>query len=119
MKLTNAEIFNVKEPLMLLSKEKLPVKTSLAVLRLIRKLDEFLIPVETVRDGLIRTYGKETKEGNFTVMPGDENWSKFNKEYGELMTQTSEVVFEVVTLPDTLEIEPATLMALERFIKVA
>ena len=120
MKLTNAEIFNVKEPIQQLIKQKLPIKTSLALLKLVRKLDEFLIPVEQVRDGLVRTYGEPDKSNpnQIGITPDSENWKKFMEEFSELMSQENEVVFERVTLPDTLEIEPAVLMALEKFVKV-
>lgn len=120
MKLTNAEILNVKGPLSYLMELKFPVKTSLALATLVRKLDEFLIPVEQVRDGLIKTYGKPDPENSQRTMIDStcEGFEKFMVEYGELMTQEVEVVIEKVTLPDTLEIEPGTVMALEKFITI-
>ena len=120
MKLTNGEIFNAKVPLQQLVANKFPVKTSLALVKLVQKLNEFLIPVEQVRSGLVKTYGKpDSKNPNQArVSPGDEGWEKFLSEFEELMSQEVEVVFDVVTLPDTLEIEPATLMALDKFVKV-
>ncbi len=120
MKLTNAEILNVKEPLQYLIQQKFQVKTSLALIKLVQKLNEFLIPVEQVRDGLIKTYGKPNPKNMSQVIlePEDENWPKFAKEFDELVAQEVEVVFAKVELPPTFEIEPATLMALEKFIKV-
>lgn len=123
MHLTIGEIFNVKQPLMELSRKPLPVKTSLAVLKLIKKVDEHLIPAEQVRDGLIRTYGKAVNDesampGQMKIEPGDENWEKFNAEYAELISQETEVVIEPILLPETLEIEAAILMALEKFITI-
>lgn len=121
MKLTNAEILNVKGPIQQLIQQKLPIKTSLALLKLVRKLNEFLIPAEQVRDGLVRTYGEpdEANPNQIGVKPDSKNWKKFMEEYAELLSQENEVVFEKVSLPDTLEIEPAVLMALEKFIKIA
>ena len=58
MKLTNGEILNAKEPLQRLVGERFPVKTSLALLKMVRKLDEHLIPAEQVRDGLFKMYGE-------------------------------------------------------------
>jgi len=120
MKLTNGEIFSAKVPLQQLTANKFPVKTSLALVRLSQKLNEFLVPIEQVREGLIKTYGKPNPENphQASVKPDDENWDKFVAEFTELMAQEVEVVFEAVELPDTLEIEPAILMALEKFIKV-
>ena len=121
MKLTNGEIFSAKVPLQQLTANKFPVKTSLALVKLIQKLNEFLVPIEQVRDGLIKTYGKPDPENRqqIKVEPSDENWAKFAEEFKELMTQEVEVVVEKVPLPDTLEIEPAIIMALEKFITVA
>ncbi len=120
MKLTNAEIFNVKEPLQQLVAMKFPIKTSLALAKLVQKLNEHLIPAEQVKDGLVKTYGKPDPKNSqsIQIQPGDEKWSKFAKEYAELMAQEVEVVFQKVALPDTLEIEPAVVMALEKFITI-
>lgn len=120
MKLTNSEIFNAKEPLKELIKNKFPVKTSLALVKLAHKLNEFLLPIEQVREGLIRTHGKPDPEHpqQFRVAPDCEGFSKFIEELGELMSQEVEIVIEKVALPETLEIEPTILMALEKFIRV-
>ena len=122
MKITNAELFNVKKPLSDLTNQKLPWKTSLAVLKLVQKLNEHLIPAETVKDSLIKQYAPEPedkKSGQISIKPGDDNFPKFAEELGELMKQEVEVVVDKISLPDTLEIEPAVLMALEKFIKIA
>ena len=120
MKLTTAEIFNVKEPLQQLVAMKFPVKTSLALVKLVQKLNEHLIPAEKVHDGLIKTYYTPDPENPdvIGIKPGDENWVKFAEELTELMAEEVEMVFQKVTLPDTLEIEPVVLMALEKFIKI-
>jgi len=122
MKLTNMEIFNAKKPLEELAKVKLPVPASLATLKLIKKLNEHLIPAEEVQNNLIKQYGTPSKDapnsGQVSIQPGDENWPKFAEEFGELMAQEVEIVINQISLPATLEIEPAVLMALEKFIKV-
>ncbi len=120
MKLTNGEIFNAKEPLAKLIKEKFPVKVSYGLAKLASKLDAQLEVIEKVRQGLIQTYGEKDPDNpqKIKVDPQSEGFPKFAEEYGELMTQEVEIVFDVVTLPDTLEIEPTVLMALDKFIKV-
>jgi len=134
VKLTNGEIFNAREPLQKLLSEKLPVKTSYGLAKLAAKLNDQLGVIDKVRQGLFQTYGapnpqnpmqvimqpeieEKDKDGNVTMIPNPK-FPKFAEELGELMTQEVEIVFEVVTLPDTLEIEPITLMALEKFVKV-
>ena len=120
MKLTNGEIFNAKEPLQKLLTEKLPVKVSYGLAKLAAKLNDQLQVIEKVRQGLITTYGEQDPDNpmQIRVDSQSEGFQKFAEEYGELMAQEVEIVFEVVTLPDTLEVEPATLMALDKFIKI-
>ena len=120
MKLTNLEIFNAKEPLQKLLGERLPVKSSYGLAKLASKLDPQLGVIEKVRQGLIQTYGEKDPNNpqQIVVSPQSEGFPKFAEEYGELMMQEVELVINVVTLPDTLEVEPSTLMALEKFITV-
>ena len=120
MKLTNGEIFNTREPLQKLMQEKFPVKVSYGLAKLAAKLDDQLQVIEKVRQGLIRTYGEQDPDNPMQtrVLPQSKKFPKFAEEYGELMSQEVEIVFDVVTLPDTLEVEPATLMALDKFVKV-
>ncbi len=121
MKLTNREIFSANEPLQQLTAHKFPVRTSLALVKLAQKLGEHFVAIEQVRSGLVKTYGKpDAKNPNQArVSPGDKNWDKFLTEFEELMSQEVEVVFDKVELPETLEIEPAILMSLSKFVRVA
>lgn len=120
MKLTNGEIFNARKPIEQLLKERLPVKTSYVLAKLAVKLSNQLEVIEKVREGLIKTYGE--KDPNMPmqvrVTPDMPGYPKFAEEIGELMKQEVEIVFDKVTLPDTLEIEPGVLMALDKFIEV-
>jgi len=120
MKLTNGEIFNAKEPLRKLLQEKLPVKVSYGLAKIAQKLEGQLQVIEKVRQGLFQTYGEPVKENptQIRLNPESANYSKAMAELGELMMQEVEMVIEVVTLPDTLEVEPIILMALDKFIKV-
>ena len=120
MKLTNLEIFNTKAPLEKLISKELPVKASYGLAKLAAKLNGQLVIIEQVRKGLFKTYGEiDPNDPDQTrVDPQMKGFPKFMSEYGELMAQETEIVFDVVTLPDTLEIDAATLMALEKFVKV-
>ena len=121
MQLTNMELFNAKEPLKNLVSLKFPVKTSLGLAKLVQKVNEHLVPAEQVKEGLVKTYGTLNPEdaNQMTVQPGDENWPKFAQEFGELLAQSVEIVFDKVALPETLEVEPATILALEKFVIIA
>ena len=134
MKLTNGEIYNAKEPLEKLLKERLPVKVSYGLARLATTLEDQLKVIGTVRQGLFKTYGdpnpqnmtqlrclpgieEKDEDGNTVIVPNPK-FPKFMDENSELMSQEVEIVIDVVTLPDTLEVEPAVLMALYKFIKL-
>jgi len=119
MKLKNMELLNAKQPLQELVKMKFPWKTSLALAKLVQKLNEVLVPVEQVKDGLVQRFGTPDKAGNVSIKPGDENWGEFFTEYGELLQQEVELVITPVVLPESLEVEPAVVMALEKFVTVA
>jgi len=125
VKLTNGEIFKAKKPLDTLMVNKFPVKVSYGLAKLSAKLNDQFLIIEKVRQGLVQTYGTPDPRDarQFNVLPiieGEANpeYEKFMGEIMELMAQTVEIVIDVVTLPDTLEVEPSVMMALEKFIKV-
>ena len=141
MKLTNGEIFSVKEPLEKLLTERMPVKVSYELAKLANKLNDQLQIIEKVRGGLFKTYGSPDPsnpqqirclpfivETNNKGIVNDSNglphmienheYPMFKSEIDELMGQEIEIVFDVIQLPDTLEIEPSVLMALNKFIKL-
>jgi len=125
MQLTNGEIFRAKRPLDTLMGIKLPVKASYGLAKLSAKLNDQFQIIETVRQGLCKTYGVQDSRNPrvFNVLleiDGKSNpeYDKFMEEIEELMSQKVEIVINVVTLPETLEIEPAVLMALDKFIKI-
>jgi hypothetical protein len=120
MKLTNSEIYNARQPLEKLTEIKLPIRVSYELAKLASKLNEQLQIIEKVRLGLIKTYGtpQEDNPSLYKVIPGSEGYSQFFNEFGVLMLQEVDIVFDRVELPDTLEIEPSILMALEKFITI-
>lgn len=69
---------------------------------------------------MFQTYGEKDPDNptQIKVDPQSEGFPKFMEELGELMAQEIEIVYEVVTLPDTLEVEPTVLMALDKFVKI-
>ncbi len=142
MKLTNAEIFNTKEPLTKLLQERMPVKTSYGLAKLASKLNAQLMIIEKTRQAMFEAYGNpdpsnmsklqvlefipvkdgngepiKDKDGNVTL-ERNPSYAKFLDEIKILFEVEIDIEIEVVTLPDTLEIEPAVLMALEKFVKM-
>jgi len=125
MKLLNGEILDSREPLQILLGKQLPVKVSYALARMAIKLGEEWKAIEEVRKGLVKRYGESDKDNpnKHSVDLAGDKYPKFVKEFEALMNQEVEVVIEKIKLPEEvdgkpLEIEPATLMALEKFIEV-
>ena len=133
MKLTNGEIFQAKDPLQSLMEIKLPVRVSYDIAKLAIKLNDKLRAIEETKNGLIKKYGEPGEKGQIVVKPESENFIHFVNEMGELMLVEEEVVFTKIKLPGkvtstcdkcshnmdkNLEIEPKTLMSLEKFIEV-
>jgi hypothetical protein len=133
MKLTNGDIFTVREPLQKLITEKFPVMVSYKLAKLVNKLNEQNKVIEEVRQGLIKKYGEKDDKGNTQVKQEGENWVKFVGEFNELMSQEIELVIDKVKLPEkvsstcdsckhnmdkTYEIDAQTLIALDKFIEV-
>jgi hypothetical protein len=120
MKLTNGEIFDATEPMKALLEEKLPVQASYALAKLAMKLEEPMKVIEQVRQRLISDYGEKDPENPMTtrVVKGSEGYPEFMRELTILLTQEVEIESEQVELPDTLEIAPKTLIALDKLVRV-
>ena len=128
MKVTNEEIFNSVESLNKLAGIKLPVRVSLQVAKLVNKLSEPLKEIDSVRQGLVKTYGitfEPDEAGNTTIKSETEgNVLKYVTEVNELVSLETEIVVNKIQLPTevdgkALEIEPSVLIALGKFIEVA
>ena len=122
---TNAEIFGAFPSLDKVAQLKLPVKTSFAVAKLVQSLSPAYQAIETVRNSLIQKYAivhkdeKGKDERAPSIKQTDDNWPQFAAEFGELLALEVEVEFDKVALPDTaIEIEPATILSLMRFINI-
>jgi len=118
MKLTNADIYNTRQPFRKLLAVKLPVKVSLQVIHLWKKVEGPLAEMQSVVDKLIIAHGKQDRTGAHRISPEMEGFPKYAEELGELMTCEVELDFSVVMLPANIEIEPFVLLALEKFVAV-
>ena len=133
MKLTNGEIFDAQKPLAELAPQKMPVKTSLAVLKLKDLIKPIAAQVEQLRNKFIQEYGEQGPSGfgvNPTILiPDPEHdgrklqvpnpkWEPFTQDYTEVRSVEVELDFVPVALPDSVELSPVALMALEKFIRV-
>ena len=125
MKLSNADIYGAKGPLNELMGIRLPVRVAFELAQLARKLNSHREDIESVRVGLIKTYGGVDKDNpkQMSVPEDSENYPQFAKEMDELFDQEIEVVFQKVKLPEEVDgvailIEASVLMALQKFVEV-
>jgi len=133
VKLTNGDIFGAQEPLRKLIEQKFPVMVSYKLSKMVMKLNEQFKVIEEVRNGLVKKYGETDDKEQTSVKPEDENFPKFVVEFNELMAQEVEIVIGKVKLPEKVastcdkchynmdrmfEIEPALLVALDKFVEV-
>ncbi|MCK9569537.1 hypothetical protein M0R72_11410 [Candidatus Pacearchaeota archaeon] len=116
MKLTNGQIFTAGQALPKLMGQKLPVQTSVRIVRLAQEIDIHLAVINSVRKNLIEQYGEGDPK---SIQPNTPAMEIFAKDWGALLAEESDVSFgEKIKLPWTVEIEPAILVALEPFIEM-
>jgi len=137
MKLKNGEIWRAYPKLAELSKVKLPIKPSLAVAKLVNKLQQPYAVVDGERGKLVSKYGKEDeKTKQISINVESENWVVFIKELDEMfnMEWDDDIKFDKVKLPEkitgtcdkcnhnmdvTFQVEPEILIPLEdKFVEV-
>lgn len=124
MELLNIEIHGAVNALNTIFDMELPVRTSLNLAKLLGKLGEPFQSIERVRIGLVNKYGVQNPETNQTeVKPDNENFPKFMEEYNELMSQKTELVFDIVKLPQVIDnkplmLKPALMVSLEKFVEI-
>ncbi len=121
MKLTNGQIWISSQAVKTLMGEKLPVQTSMRLVKLAQEIDIHLAVINSVRNNLITTHSTEKdKAGQPMINENTPEMEAFAKDWAELMATEIDVEFkgEKIKLPWTVNIEPSTLIALEPFIDI-
>ncbi len=117
MELLNGTLLEVKGPMQELIKADLPVKDALALVKLSLKVNEYLIPVETLKNKLVVQYGTRMPNGQVGVEPGDEKWEGFVVKYAELLAEPIEIdVKPIILTAEGIKISAASIVALDQFI---
>ena len=137
MQVTNGEIFDMQKPMEELAPQKMPVKTSLAVLQLRELTNPIAGRVEEMRRKLIKEYGEvsPTNPQDLQIRPTilvpdsehegrmlqevNPKWAEFLKDFQEVRDVVVELEFKPIVIPENIELSPAALMALDKFVKVA
>lgn len=124
MPVKKSDIYQAREPLQKLLTLPLPAKTAYQLAKFARKVEEEWQAVEAVRNGLVRRFGKPGEGGQVYIDRADtECYGSFLAEMNGLLGQESEIDVEPINLPErvdgkALEIEAATLLALDKFVTV-
>src|SRR3990167_11491488 len=87
MIVSNGVIFSSREPLQRLMAKSLPVRTSFALARLANTLNGHFQTIESVRNGLIKKYGRPVEgkhDGTMQVAADAEDYLVFIAEMNEL-----------------------------------
>ncbi len=130
---TNGELYQARMPYAKLAGVKFPMKTAMAIAKQGAAFNPQLVIIETLRQKLVQQYGSPNPKNlmEYTIYPGHENYAKFSEELNVLYDEEYEVDIDVVMLPEMvastcdkcghnmdrpLELEPAILMALSRFV---
>ena len=121
MKLLNSDIFNSMTALKTLSDIDFPIKVSLEIAKLILKVENSYKVINDIRNKIIGKYGESDKRGNKSVSPSSPNWADFVYDLNELMNSETEVDFEKIEIPTTVNnsqitIKPSTVVVLEKFV---
>jgi hypothetical protein len=107
MKLRNQVIYGAGQALSEMETLSLPVKASLALIKLTQDIKPAFDKIEKVRNDLVGKHGKKEKGNpNAGITSGDKNWDAFVLEFNELMEEKSDVKFTKVTLPQEVNGKP-------------
>jgi hypothetical protein len=124
MKVLNGEIFAAQKPLETLSKERLPIRSSYKVAKLIKDFASHLEIIEKLRIELVQRYGTKDEKGNYSIKQDTDNWFKFIEEMNILFAQEVEIKLdEKIEIPFEVEgksinVEPSLLISLDKFIDI-
>ncbi len=133
MKVTNGEIFDAQAALSELASQKMPVQTSMKVLKLRELIKPIVSVIEAMRNKLIKEYGVPSERGSsvtqFIQVPDTQNkgeflrvpnpkYDLFVKDFEEARAEEVELEFEPIHLRSSIELSPKALLALEKFVTV-
>ncbi len=113
IKVTLAELKGMEAPLTKLLEQKLPIKCSYKLSKILKLISKELGELEDSRQTLIRNYG-EVAEDSITITD-PAKLQAFNQEFGDLLKEEIELVCEPIgvdTLGDNTELTVAEVTVL-------
>ena len=119
MKVKFSDILDANGALGKLSQERLPVRQSVSLARLIKKLNEEMALFNEQRERLLIQYGERQDEEGGYLIP-KENQADFRKDFEELMKSEVETGTDKIkiTLQKDSTIEAAVILGCEVFCEI-
>ncbi|MBU2118756.1 MAG: hypothetical protein KJ954_14305, partial [Alphaproteobacteria bacterium] len=120
--LTNGDIWNLQRPLAELVGKPMPTKYGFRLQKLGNAINAELRDISKAQNALVEKFGvkdeddKSPTKGQVVVKKDSPKRAEFDKEITDLLSLTCEMEVEKVSLPDTLEVPAAILMALKDFL---
>ncbi len=105
MKLTLAELKALEIPLTNFLKEKLPLKASYRLSKVLKQISSELGDLEQERQKLIRQYGEVDTEAGEISIKEEAKLNQFRLEFSELLKEEVELNFEPIALDDLGSVE--------------
>lgn len=133
MELLNADVYASREALQKLADKELPIAISFQLARLIIAVQPTLTAIETLRYKLVKQWGTADEDNPGKIQVPEDKLSDFNNVFDELLGQSVEYDIDKIKLPETvsstcagcgtvtekpLEIEPSTLVLLDKFVEI-
>jgi hypothetical protein len=100
MKIKLSSLLAKKEALIQLVNKQLPVRASFKLGKTVRLINTELSEYEKVRTDLVKKYGKETENGDFTVIKDTPEMKSFQEELSQILDEEIEIDIQPISLSD-------------------
>lgn len=119
IKVTAGELIVMVNPLRDLTAAKMPAGVGYQVARLTQKLEKEIQLVGTRQSEIMKRFKAEETEEGMILSKNAPGFAKAQVEINDLFAQSVTIEADIITLPKNITLEPATLLILDKFIKVA
>lgn len=116
MKITLGDVRLMKEPMIALLDQNVPIKIAWKFTKLVKVLDKELNEIEEFRINLIKKLGVQKEDGTMAVP--DDKMAQFATEFNELLETELEIDWEPIEIDSLgdITIDTQSLIALEKLL---
>lgn len=98
MQITLSELKSIETPLSKLMEQKLPLKTSFKLSKVLKQIANELQALEEARQKLIRQYGEVEEETQSITIKDEAKLLQFQKEFSDFLKEEVELAFEPISI---------------------